>query len=156
MISLELLWAVWGPVQCQIFACPDLYFFSKSTMAPQMHSLSLTAGLYSVALPLLGQSPLLFFPQVPLFCLQVFSVSDLCPDMRVQNQPLIWTHLTHCVVESKGHCKRCWHMWGDLAVVGAHISCHSPRHCPSQAPRWASRTQSHRGRASPQGADLGL
>ena len=62
IISLELLWAVWGLVQCQIFTCPALYFFSKPTMAPQMHSLSLTAGLYSVALPLLGESPLLFFP----------------------------------------------------------------------------------------------
>lgn len=51
-----------GPVQCQIFPCSGLYLFSKSAVTPQMHSLSLTAGLYSVALPLLGQSSLLSFP----------------------------------------------------------------------------------------------
>ena len=31
-------------VLCQIMACSGLYFFSKSTVAPQMNSLSLTAG----------------------------------------------------------------------------------------------------------------
>lgn len=50
------------PVQCQIFPCSGLYLFSNSAVAPQMHSLSLTAGLYFVGLPLLGQSSLLSFP----------------------------------------------------------------------------------------------
>ena len=86
-ISLELLWSVWHQFSVRyslVLTCTC----SQNLKLPLKCSLSLTARLYSVALPLLGQSPYLSFPQVVLLCFQVFSVSDLCPNKRGQKWSL--------------------------------------------------------------------
>ena len=46
-----------GSFQCQIVPCPGLYLFSNSIVAPQMHSLSLTAGFESIAPVTYGMVP---------------------------------------------------------------------------------------------------
>ena len=70
-------------VQLQIVPSSGLHFFSKSTVAPKVHNLSLMKGFYSVAPATSREAPpsLLCSPGPPLLP-SFSSVSDLCPDMR--------------------------------------------------------------------------
>ena len=78
---------------------------------------------------LLWQFPLLFFSLVSLLCLQVSSVSNLCPDLRGPKQSLVWLHLFSCAVEREKDTanKHHWHVCGSLAVKGPHGCCCNPR-----------------------------
>ena len=72
------------------------------------------------------QSGSLFFVYFFFLCLQVFSVSNCCPDTRGWRWSLILAHLFSCVVGRKEHCKQISLVCGDcFAVYGPHWVCPS-------------------------------
>ena len=72
-----------GSVQCQIVPCSGLYLFLSSIGVPQMHSLSINCWiLICCACHFQSGSP--FFIYFGFLCLQVSSISNLCPDTRMK------------------------------------------------------------------------
>ena len=70
-------------VQCQRSPCSSLYLFSMSTVAPQMHSLSLTSGFYPIELATSGvAAPSFLCLGSPPLLASLSSMSDFHPDRR--------------------------------------------------------------------------
>ena len=109
-----------GSVQFQIIHCASLYF---------SRSISLFQRLVNINYRVLiccnshSQSSSLFFVYFGFLCLQVSSVSNFHPDIRLQRWSLIQAHLFSCVVGREEHCKQIWQACvgqGVLVVYGPH------------------------------------
>ena len=125
-ISLALLWAV-GSVQGQIAPCSSLYFFSRSTGAPQMCSPSIYFRvLVCWPCPLPGVSP--FFVYFGFFFHK--SLQGISSALVVGDEGGHLFSLTCLVVLWRGRDianKYLQHVWRVLAVEGPHLVCHRPR-----------------------------
>ena len=116
-----------GSVQHQIVPCSCLHFFSRSIVAPQMHSLSLNCSFNLLYLSLWGRFPLL--------CL--FFSSFICKSLQCLISSLTWGckgehlfSLTCSAVLWGGRDtanKYCWLVWGVLTVDVPHWVCLNPR-----------------------------
>ena len=118
-----------GSVQCQIAPCSSLYLFSRSIVAPQMHSLSINCRvLICCTCHFWGSSP--FFVYFGFPCCKTLQclISALT---RGGNSGHLF-RLTCSTVLRRGRDtanKYHWHVWGMLTVDGPHWVCHRPRWC---------------------------
>ena len=80
----------------------------------------LTTGFVSLHL---SQSGSPFFVYFGFLCLQVFSVSNFCPDTRGWRWPLVQAPLFSGAVGREGPCKYRWCVGVVLAVYGLHWVC---------------------------------
>ena len=115
-----------GSVQCQIVPCSGLYLFLSSIGVPQMHSLSINCWIL-ICCTCHFQSGSPFFIYFGFLCLQVSSVSNLCPDTRMKVATYLGA-LVSCIVgrETLQTNTVCCHVWGVLSVDGPHWVCHNP------------------------------
>ena len=87
-----------GSVQCQIVPCSGLYLFLSSIGVPQMHSLSINCWiLICCACHFQSGSP--FFIYFGFLCLQVSSISNLCPDTRMKVATYLGSLVQFCCGE---------------------------------------------------------
>ena len=88
----------------------------------------------------------LIFVYFGFLCLQVSSVSHLCPDTRGRRWSLIEAHLFSCVVGREGHCKQvslacvgsARSVWTTLGLPQPKAAC-APQVYPVQAPGYPAR-----------------
>ena len=118
-----------GSVQCHIVPCSSLYLFSRSIVAPQMHSLSINCRvLICCTRHFQGSSPFFVcfgFPSCKtLQCL----ISALTRGgnsghfFRITCSTVLWRGRDTAN-------KYLWHVWGILTVDGPHWVCYRPRWC---------------------------
>ena len=94
----------------------------------------------------------LIFVYFGFLCLQVSSVSHLCPDTRGRRWSLIEAHLFSCVVGREGHCKQvslacvgsARSVWTTLDLPQPKAACVS-RVYTAQAPEYSARALSEVG-----------
>ena len=117
-ISLELLRAVWGQFGFRQFLVPA-YIPSGVLYAPS----NVVNANYWVLICCTChfQNSSLFFVYFGFLCLQVFLVSNFCPDTRGQRQSLLQAYLFNYTMGREEHCKQYhWHVLGVLPVYGQH------------------------------------
>ena len=108
-----------GSVPCQIITCSHLYLLSKSTVAPQMHTLSLAAGVWSVLPATFGVLP----PFLRLAWSAYTSLQCLTTTLTRGGESDHLFGLTLSVVLWRRRHpanKHYWHVWGVLTVDEQH------------------------------------
>lgn len=126
MSDIPLFWLVFV---LKVYSCPSNAQFQVN------HRILICCTCHFGSFPLKKWSPLLFFAQVGLLCLQI-SRQCLISALTWEGESGHLFELTGSVVLCRrGTINKCnWQVWGVLAVDEPHGDCHSPRWC---APPWS-------------------